>query len=132
MATTVIGEIERVTYENEETGFRVIKVGSIQGRRAREPLSVVGVFQPVGAGTRVRVTGSYVNDPRHGEQFRADTLVPLEPDTLVGLERYLSSGLIRGIGPGFAKRIVAKFGVETLTVLDQEPTRIREVPGLGA
>lgn len=129
MPTTVTGEVERVTFENEETGFRVIKVGHVAGRGT---IAVVGNFAAVGPGTRVRLTGDFVNDPRHGEQFRVDTLVPVAPDTLVGLERYLGSGLIPGIGPGFAKRIVAVFGLETLKVLDESPARLSEVPGLGA
>lgn len=128
MPTTVTGEVERVTYENEETGFRVIRIGSVPGRGS---VPVVGVFPPVGPGTKVRVTGDFVQDPRHGEQFRADTLVLVEPDTLVGLERYLGSGMIPGIGTGFARRIVSTFGLETLKVLDQQPQRLAEVPGLG-
>jgi exodeoxyribonuclease V alpha subunit len=126
--TTVTGEVERVTYENEQTGFRVLRVGQVKGRGS---IAVVGRFPAVGPGTRVRVTGDFVNDPRHGEQFRADTLVPVEPDTLVGLERYLGSGLIPGIGPGFAKRIVETFGLDALKVLDESPERLAEVPGLG-
>lgn len=129
MPTTVTGEVERVTFENEETGFRVIKVGQVAGHGT---IAVVGNFAAVGPGTRVRLTGDFVNDPRHGEQFRVETLVPVAPDTLVGLERYLGSGLIPGIGPGFAKRIVSAFGLETLKVLDESPSRLSEVTGLGA
>lgn len=129
MSTTVTGEVERVTYENEETGFRVIRVGSIKGRG---PIAVVGKFQAVGPGTLVRITGDFVEDPRHGQQLRADTLVAIEPETLVGLERYLGSGIIPGVGPGFAKRIVGAFGLATLKVLDESPERLQEVPGLGA
>jgi exodeoxyribonuclease V alpha subunit len=126
--TTVTGEVERVTYENEETGFRVIRVGSIKDRGS---VAAVGKFPAVGPGTKVRITGDFVNDPRHGEQLRVDTLVPVEPDTLVGLERYLGSGLIAGVGPGFAKRIVEVFGLGTLKVLDETPERLSEVTGLG-
>lgn len=126
--TTVTGEVERVTYENEETGFRVIRIGQVKDRGS---IAAVGKFPAVGPGTKVRVTGDFVNDPRHGEQLRVDTLVPVEPDTLVGLERYLGSGLIPGIGPGFAKRIVEVFGLQTLKVLDENPVRLLEVPGLG-
>ncbi|HEX4478720.1 MAG TPA: ATP-dependent RecD-like DNA helicase [Polyangiaceae bacterium] len=128
MPTTVTGEVERVTYENEETGFRVIRLGGVEGRGG---LSVVGRFAAVGPGSRIRVTGDIVKDPRHGEQLRADAVVVVAPDTLVGLERYLGSGLVPGIGPGFAKRIVEVFGMDTLKVLDQSPERLAEVPGLG-
>ncbi len=133
MPTTITGEVERVTFENEETSFRVIKLGSVEGapRAGAGVLAVVGTFQPVGPGTRVRVTGDFVNDARHGEQFRADTLLPIAPGTLAGLEKYLGSGMIPGVGPGFAKRIVGKFGMDSLSVLDSAPERLAEVPGLG-
>jgi exodeoxyribonuclease V alpha subunit len=129
--TTLTGQVERVTFENEETSFRVLRVGTLEGASVAGPITVVGTFQAVGAGTRVRISGEFVKDPRHGEQFRADTLVPVDPATLVGLERYLGSGLIPGIGPGFAKRIVERFGMESLRVLDEDPSRLAEVPGLG-
>lgn len=133
MATTLTGEVERVTFENEETSFRVIRVGRLEsGASGRHAVSVVGTFQAVGPGTRVRITGDFVNDPRRGEQFRVDTLVPIEPSTLVGLERYLGSGLIKGIGPGLAKRIVERFGMDSLKVLDTDPERLGNVPGIGA
>ena len=132
MPTTLTGQVERVTFENEETGFRVLRVGSIDDARQTGPIVVVGNFQAVGPGTRVRVTGDFVRDPKRGEQFRAESLVAIEPATLVGLEKYLGSGLIPGIGPGFAKRIVATFGLESLKVLDTDPERLGNVPGIGA
>jgi exodeoxyribonuclease V alpha subunit len=129
---TLTGDVERVTYENEETSFRVLRLGSLEGAGRRDAIAVVGVFQAVGAGTRVRVSGEFVVDQRHGEQFRAEALVLLAPSTLGGVEKYLGSGLIPKIGPGFAKRIVERFGMDTLRVLDAEPERLREVKGLGA
>jgi exodeoxyribonuclease V alpha subunit len=129
--TTLTGEVERVTFENDDTSFRVVRLGSVDGLATARKIAVVGTFQAVGPGTRVRVTGEFVNDPRHGEQFRVDALVPLEPTSLASLEKYLGSGLLPGIGPGFAKRIVEMFGMETLTVLDRDPERLARVPGLG-
>jgi exodeoxyribonuclease V alpha subunit len=126
--TTLTGEIDRVTYENEDTGFRVVRIGGVKDRGT---IIAVGRFPAVGPGTRVRVTGDIVNDPRHGEQLRVETLVPVAPDTLAGLEKYLGSGLIPGVGPGFAKRIVETFGMDTLKVLDESPQRLAGVPGLG-
>ncbi|PKN36237.1 MAG: ATP-dependent RecD-like DNA helicase, partial [Deltaproteobacteria bacterium HGW-Deltaproteobacteria-20] len=127
-ATVVQGSIERITFESEASGFRVVRV-------APEPpgsaVSVVGQMQRVTIGTRVRVTGRWETDPRHGLQLRAQTLLVLEPDTREGLERYLGSGLIPGIGPAFARRIVEHFGDDTLRVMDKEPHRLAEVPGLG-
>ncbi len=126
-----MGEVERVTFENEETGFRVVRLTRVEGAEGRRKLTVVGSFQAVGPGTKVRVTGRLETNARHGEQLRAESLVALEPDTLVGLEKYLASGVIKGVGPAFAKRIVARFGMNTLKVLDADPGRLREVPGIG-
>jgi exodeoxyribonuclease V alpha subunit len=129
---TLTGEVERITYESDATGFRVLKVGSLEGPAGkRGSVTVVGMLPPVGSGTRVRVTGDFRQDPKHGEQFRADTLVTLAPETLVGLERYLGSGLIPGIGPAFAKRIVSAFGMDSLSMLDHEPERLKLIPGIG-
>jgi exodeoxyribonuclease V alpha subunit len=129
---TLTGEVERITFENEATSFRVIRLGSVEGAGSRRSsVPVVGTFPAVGPGTRVRVTGEFVTDTKHGEQFRVETLIPIAPSTLAGLEKYLGSGLINGIGPGFAKRIVATFGMDSLSVLDQSPERLREVTGIG-
>lgn len=129
MTTTLSGEVKRVTYENEETSFRVVKLEGVSGRGA---VSIVGTFQAVGPGTAVRVTGRFVHDAKHGEQFRVETLVPIDPSTLAGIEKYLGSGIIPGIGRGFARRVVEHFGLKTLEVLDGDPGRLAEVPGLGS
>ncbi len=121
------GEVARVTYENDATGFRVLRVDVAGG----EQQTVVGVFPKAPPGTRIRATGKRIKDPKHGEQFKADTVLALAPSTLEGLRRYLSSGLVPGIGPAYAKRIVDAFGDETLQVLDHQPERLRDVPGLG-
>ena len=129
---TLEGEVERVTFENEETGFRVLRVGSLEGEGARPgSVAVVGTFPAVGPGTRVRITGEFELDTRHGEQLKAGVLVPVAPSTLEGLTRYLASGVIAGVGPAFARRIVETFGMKTLDVLDRAPARLREVSGIG-
>jgi exodeoxyribonuclease V alpha subunit len=92
---------------------------------------VVGVFPPAPPGTRIRATGKRTEDSKHGQQFRADTVLTLEPATLEGMRRYLASGLVPGIGPAFARRIVDTFGERTLQVLDSDPERLMEVPGIG-
>jgi exodeoxyribonuclease V alpha subunit len=125
----VEGEVEVVTYENRETGFRVVKI-SVDGRRDR--LALVGTFPRVVVGSRVRARGTIEVDRNHGEQLRATSVTELAPTTLSGIEKYLASGLIKGIGPTFASRIVEKFGLETLKVLEEQPQRLREVSGLGA
>jgi len=125
---TVDGEIARVTYENDQTGFRVLRV-AVEGKS--QPETWVGVFPATPVGTRVRATGRYERDPRHGEQLKVETMLTLAPATLGGLERYLGSGMIPGIGPFYAKRIVEAFGMETLDILDKDPERIGQVAGIG-
>lgn len=122
------GEVERVTFENRETGFRVVKV-VVPGRR--EVLAIVGTFPQVAVGARVRARGTMQVDRNHGEQLRVTSVTELAPTTLSGIEKYLGSGLIKGIGEVTAQRIVEKFGLDTLKVLDDEPHRLREVSGLG-
>jgi exodeoxyribonuclease V alpha subunit len=124
---TLEGEVVRVGYENDETGFRVLRV-LVDGGAEH---SLVGVMPPSPPGTRVRATGRIEVDARHGAQLRVETLIAVAPATLAGLERFLGSGLAHGVGPIYAKRIVDCFGEETLDVLDQHPERLREVPGLG-
>lgn len=126
--TSVEGEVERVTFENRETGFRVVKV-SVDGRADR--VTLVGVFPQVAAGARVRARGVVELDRQHGEQLRVSSVTELAPTTLAGIQKYLGSGLIKGIGAKTAERIVERFGLATLKVLDDEPHRLNEVPGLG-
>ena len=131
VGSTILGEVKRVTFANEETGFRVIRLGGVTGLPGHTQVTAVGVMQAVGPGSQVRVSGRLESDARHGERFRVESLVAVAPDTLAGLEKYLGSGVIAGIGPGFAKRIVKYFGLESLRILDAEPHRLAEVPGLG-
>ncbi|MFO0611114.1 MAG: ATP-dependent RecD-like DNA helicase [Polyangiaceae bacterium] len=125
---TVEGEVVRVTYENDTTGFRVIKV-AVDGEPGERTL--VGVFPPAPIGSRVRATGKRQRDEKHGEQFRVETLLHVAPSTLAGLEKFLGSGVIHGVGPVIARRIVDAFGANALEVLDNNPERLREVEGLG-
>lgn len=127
-ATTLEGEVLRVTYENEATGFRVLKV-TVEGQS--QPETVIGTFPTAPIGSKIRATGRYGQDPKHGPQFKAETVLVVAPDTLVGLERYLGSGSIPGIGPAYAKRIIEAFGEATLEVLDHQTDRLTEVAGLG-
>lgn len=123
----VEGEVDRVTYENAQTGFRVLRVTDSHGQR----ITVVGKMQPVTAGARIRATGRYGEDPKFGRQLKALTVLPLVPETMQGLEKLLGSGLAEGIGPVFAQRIVEKFGDKTASILDEHPERLSQVPGLG-
>ncbi|MFO0586613.1 MAG: ATP-dependent RecD-like DNA helicase [Polyangiaceae bacterium] len=125
---SVEGEVVKVTYENDETGFRVLRVER-DGKSTPEPW--VGIMPAAPAGTRVRATGRYETDSKHGEQLRVETLLAVMPATTAGVEKYLGSGVIPGVGPAYAKRIVEVFGERTLAILDQDPARLRDVPGLG-
>ena len=124
----VEGEVERITFESPTSSFRVVKL-AVEGRRER--LAIVGQFPPLAVGARVRARGRMVSDAKYGEQLQASSVTELAPSTLVGVERYLGSGLVKGIGEAYAKRIVAAFGMETLRVLDERPERLAEVEGLG-
>jgi exodeoxyribonuclease V alpha subunit len=126
--TVVEGIVERITFESAETSFRVLKL-AVPGRADR--LAVVGTFPPMALGARVRVRGRLEVDHKHGEQLRVASLIELAPDTLAGLEKYLASGLIKGVGPKLAQRLVVTFGLDSLRVLDEEPHRLQEVEGLG-
>jgi exodeoxyribonuclease V alpha subunit len=121
------GVVASVTYENNETGFRVVKVNVAN----RPRLTIVGQFPRVGVGSRVRVRGTIEVNRDHGEQLRATSVTELTPTTLAGIERYLGSGFIKGVGGVTAHKIVSQFGLDTLKVLEDQPDRLREVPGLG-
>ncbi|HEX2555116.1 MAG TPA: ATP-dependent RecD-like DNA helicase [Microvirga sp.] len=125
---TVAGAIERVTYHNPETGFCVLRV---QARGHRGLVTVVGNAPAVAAGEAVEAAGAWVNDRAYGVQFRAETLATAAPTSLDGLEKYLGSGLVHGIGPVFARKLVDLFGEELLTVIEREPERLRGVEGVG-
>jgi len=124
----VEGEVERITFENRETNFRVVKV-AVEGRH--DSLTMVGVFPHVAVGARVRARGMVEIDRQHGEQLRVSSVTELRPTTLSGIEKYLGSGLVKGIGGRTAQRIVEHFGLDTLKVLDEEPHRLSEIQGLG-
>ena len=124
----VAGTVERVTFHSEETGFCVLRVNAA---RRREPVTVVGTAVTVGPGEFVEATGVWVNDRSYGLQFRAEHLRVVPPSTLEGIEKYLGSGMIRGIGPHFAAQLVRAFGAEVFEVIENEPDRLRELPGIG-
>src|ERR1700679_1520681 len=105
------GIVERVTFESPTSSYRIIKL-AVAGRSDR--LAVVGSFPPTPVGARVRVRGLLEQDKKHGEQLRVESLIELAPDTLAGLEKYLASGLIKGVGPKLAQRIVEAFGLDSL------------------
>ena len=118
------GLIERVTFHSLETGFCVLRV---KARGHRDLVTVVGHAAIISAGEWVTASGEWVNDATHGLQLRARFLKTSEPTSREGIERYLGSGLIRGIGPVYAKRLVALFGTDVFDVIEASPQRLREV-----
>jgi len=129
MAEIIQGSVERITFANEENGYRVIKV-KVPGRR--EPVCAVGSFVSVTPGEVLRMEGSWSFHSRFGKQFNVDRYETTAPDSAQGIGKYLGSGLIKGIGPIMAKRIVSLFGTDTLEVIDHSPERLLEVDGIGA
>lgn len=122
------GIIERVTFQAEETGYAVFR---LKIPRHTELQTVVGQFPPLYAGESIRVQGFWSLHPKHGNQFKAQHLEKLMPATAVGLEKYLASGLIRGVGPVTAKRLIQAFGTEIITIIENEPDRLLEVALIG-
>ncbi|MBV8525719.1 MAG: ATP-dependent RecD-like DNA helicase, partial [Acetobacteraceae bacterium] len=122
------GLVERVTFHNAETGFCVLRV---KARGQRDLITVVGHAATIQAGEWVQASGAWVNDRAHGLQFRARFLKATAPTTLEGIEKYLGSGMIRGIGPVYAKKLVRAFGDTVFDLVEQHPLRLREVPGIG-
>src|SRR3954467_14998915 len=123
------GLVERVTFHNPENGFCVLRV---KARGQRDLVTVVGHAAMITPGEVVQSSGAWVNDRTHGQQFRASFLKVTPPTTVEGIERYLASGMIRGIGPIYAKRLVRAFGEAVLDLIEQHPARLREVTGIGA
>ena len=125
----VAGVVERVTFHNPDNGFSVLRV---KARGRRELVTVVGHAAAVTPGEWITATGDWVHDRTHGPQFRARFLKASEPTSHDGIRRYLGSGLIRGIGPVYAKKLVAAFGDAIFDVIDASPERLREVDGIGS
>jgi exodeoxyribonuclease V alpha subunit len=121
--------VERVTFHNEDTGFAVLKV-KVKGRRGLVP--VVGVVAAVSPGEWITAEGHWERNRDHGMQLRASTIRCQAPTSLEGIEKYLGSGLIRGIGPVYAKKMVAKFGEKIFDIIEGSSARLQEVEGIGA
>ncbi|GAB3965550.1 SF1B family DNA helicase RecD2 [Plantactinospora veratri] len=121
--------LERITYANEETGYTIARFAT--ERSGPDLLTVVGSLLGVQPGESVRLVGRWGTHPKYGRQFEVQSYTTVLPATVQGIERYLGSGLIKGIGPKMAERIVAHFGVDTLRVIEEEVGRLVEVPGLG-
>jgi exodeoxyribonuclease V alpha subunit len=127
-AERLSGSIERVTFHSEATGFCVLRV-KVKGNR--DLVTVVGSAASITAGEFIDCLGLWGNDRQHGLQFKATELKTVQPTTLEGIEKYLGSGMVKGIGPHFAKKLVKAFGIDVFDVIEQTPERLLELPGIG-
>ena len=122
------GLVERVTFHNTESGFCVLRT---KARGHRDLVTVVGQAASISAGEWITASGEWVNDRTHGQQFRARFLKTSAPTSIEGIEKYLGSGMIRGIGPAYAKKLVRAFGEKVFDTIEAEPDRLREIDGIG-
>jgi exodeoxyribonuclease V alpha subunit len=122
------GTLERIAFINEENAWSVVKI-AVEGRR--EPVTAVGNLLGVKPGENLHLSGRWIHDKRFGEQFQVESFHTAVPATLAGIERYLGSGLVHGIGKVMAERLVTRFGLKTLEIIDEHPERLTEVDGIG-
>lgn len=127
-AESLSGLIERVTFHNEENGFAVLR---IKANGHRDLVTVIGSLATVTAGEWLTAEGKWVQNREHGMQFHADRLSSAAPTTKAGIEKYLGSGMVKGIGPGYAKKLVAKFGEKIFDVIETTSAKLEEIPGIG-
>ena len=126
--TQLVGVIDRVIYSSPENGFSVFAL-KVSG--AHEPVTVCGALGALHQGTQVTLKGTWGFHPKFGRQFQATDCCTQLPASASGIEKYLSSGLIKGIGPKFAQKLVAAFGDQTLEIIDKDPQRLLRVEGVG-
>jgi exodeoxyribonuclease V alpha subunit len=122
------GIIERITFHSEESGYTVAR---LQVPKATDLITIIGDFANIQAGQTLKLQGNWREHPKYGPQFQVTHYQETKPATLTGLEKDLGSGLIKGVGPVTAKRIVAHFGLETLDIIENQSDRLIEVGGIG-
>lgn len=122
------GSIERITFHSEESGFCVLKV-QVKGKK--DLVTVTGSAAAITTGEFIEAHGAWVNDKNYGLQFKAFKLACVQPSTIEGMEKYLGSGMIKGVGPHFAKKLINEFGADVFEVMENEPERLMSLPGIG-
>ena len=122
------GIIERITFHNPENGFCVVRV---KAKGHRDLITVVGHASIISAGEYLQATGLWIHDNKHGQQFKANFMRVAAPTTIEGIERYLGSGLIKGIGPVYAKKLVTAFAEKIFTIIEETPEALRQIEGIG-
>ncbi len=125
--STIEGAVERIVYSNEENAWSVVRLVV----RGKGEVTAVGKLLGVQPGESLRLTGQWVKDRKFGKQFKADSFMTVKPSTFIGIEKYLASGLVHGIGKELARRLVQRFGLDTLDIIDRYPERLAEVEGIG-
>ena len=121
--------VERITFRNEQNGYSVIRCAA---KGFSDLITAVGAMPEVHVGAVLALTGAWRQDARYGRQFAIESFEETLPATAYGMEKYLGSGLVKGIGPKYAKRIVQEFGADTLMVIEERPEELARVPGIGA
>ncbi|HEV2377458.1 MAG TPA: helix-hairpin-helix domain-containing protein, partial [Streptosporangiaceae bacterium] len=121
--------LERITFANEETGYTIARVAA--DRSGPDLITVTGALLGAQVGESLRLTGRWTSHPKYGRQFDVFSYTTVLPATIAGIQRYLGSGLVKGIGPVMAERMVTHFGTDILRVIEEEPGRLIKVPGLG-
>lgn len=124
----VSGRVEKVVFYDDEDGFCII---SIRAQKAKDPIAMKGYAFAISVGDSIQASGSWIQDKKYGLQFKANLLKVLLPTSLDGIEKYLGSGLIKGIGPVYAKKLIEAFGENIFDVIENQPDRLKEIPGIG-
>ena len=120
--------VERITYQNEQNGYTVLRC---RAKGFQDLVTVVGNMPDTHVGSVLQLGGNWRVDAKYGRQFSVEHFEETLPATVFGIEKYLGSGMIKGVGPKFAQRIVRQFGKDTLDVIESEPDKLLEVPGIG-
>jgi len=129
MSENINGHVERITFHNEENGFCIVK---IKTQSQHDLITVVGNAININVGEYIEAIGSFIHDKKYGLQFKAEQLKSITPSTLEGIEKYLGSGMIKGIGAHFAKKLVKAFGVNVFDIIENNPNKITALEGIGA
>lgn len=125
---SIQGSVLHIVYTLAENGFTVAK---FQIAEQKDPIVIVGILPSLRPGENLRCMGSWKNHPQHGKQFEVSAFEACIPTDILGIQRYLESGMIKGIGATYAKKIVKAFGIHTLDIIDSSPERLSEIPGIG-
>src|ERR1700730_3611139 len=126
---SIRGTVNRITYQNDETLYTIAKV---QAENESQLIVIVGTMPDVFVGRDYEWSGHWITHAQYGRQFQAQSMRALPPTTTEGIERFLASGLIRGVGPATAKKLVDAFGKDALHIIEHEPNRLTSIPGISS